>query len=92
MKKLLFVVALGAAGLVSANVTAKKLKDEPNVSPKKNVNTKKNKKTKAQTKCEAVETSCGEHVYACGEVNQDGELNWELIDDMRQLGEAVFCN
>lgn len=92
MKKLLLVAALGVAGLVSANVTPKNVTNQPKVSSKKTMNANKNKKVKPPTKCEAVETSCGEPVYACGEVNQDGELNWELIDDMRQLGEAVFCN
>jgi hypothetical protein len=58
-------------------------------STKSNQNLKKVSNNKLV--CLAVETSCGETVYAFGEANSDGGLDWEEIDDMGQLGESAFC-
>ena len=93
MKKLLLVATIGVAGLVSA-MGGEKVKDESKSksSQKKESSVDKNKKEQKRFKCEAVDTSCGEPVWACGETNEDGELDWEVLDDMRQLGEEAFCN
>lgn len=85
MKKLLFVAMLGVAGLMSAKGV------EDSIVTKEKLTSNNKKEVRKIRKCEGVELSCGEYVFACGEPNSDGELDWELKDDLRQLGEEVFC-
>ena len=83
MKKLLLLTALVIAGVASANQPM--LQDD--------------QFTKEVTvveipECVGVESDCGEGGiwYACGEPNAtEGELDHEIVDEMRQQLNEAFC-
>lgn len=75
MKKLVLAAALLTVGLMSAN---EKTVEELDSSAKK--------------RCVLVESDCGEAGLACDdELNVDGEIFHEVIDEMRQLLNEAFC-
>ena len=79
MKKLIFIVAIGFAGVMNANET--KL-------------TKTEETQEQQTKCVIVESDCGVGGgwFACAEVNAtEGEVDNEVADELRQSLNEAFC-
>ncbi|WHF51082.1 hypothetical protein QGN23_11665 [Chryseobacterium gotjawalense] len=79
MKKLLLLAAFGVAGMMSASNT--EIANEGTTI------------VLASRTCVGVESDCGGGGiwFACGEKNSDGELDHEVVDEMRQNLNEAFC-
>lgn len=79
MKKVLLLAAFGVVGMMSANSI--EFTDEASAV------------ALAGRSCVGVESDCGGGgiCFACGEKNSDGELDHELVDEMRQNLNEAFC-
>ena len=79
MKKVILLAAFGVAGVMSANSI--EFADGPSAV------------ALADRSCVGVESDCGGGGtwFACGEKNSDGELDHELVDEMRQHLNEAFC-
>lgn len=79
MKKVLLLATFGVAGMM--NAYSIEFSDEVSSA------------TMAGRTCVGVESDCGGGGiwFACGEKNTDGELDHEVVDEMRQNLNEAFC-
>lgn len=84
MKKLLSVVVVFTAGLMSANQPLVDGFQSENILLVAVVSTKT---------CVPVESDCGNGGtwFACGYKNEDGDVDHEVKDEIRQLLNEAFC-
>ncbi len=87
MKKLLSVAMIGVAGIVSAKDISLVERDRIDNECK----SENSQKAAIKRLCSFVESDCGEAGLACGESNSEGTLDWEVLDEMRQLLNEAFC-
>ena len=81
MKKLFLIATISVAGTLSANtIHLEDLFFD-------------NAESVLIKKCIEVNSGCGEGGvwFACAELNEDGEVDHEVSDDMRQLLKEAFC-
>lgn len=79
MKKIILLAAFGVAGMMSANSI--EFIDEASAV------------ASARRSCVGVESDCGNGGtwFACEETNSEGQLDYELVDEMRQNLNEAFC-